>query len=100
MVDGGENGTPFVMAGDHVYVAPPVAAKVTFCPVQIATSAPALIAADPVTVIEAEAVVLDGHKGFPVAEFTVYVYVPGVVGGVTVTLAPEVAESPAAGVHV
>ena len=52
------------------------------------------------TVIEAVAEVLDGHNGFPVEEFTVYVYVPGVVGGVTVTLAPVVAESPAAGVHV
>jgi hypothetical protein len=66
----------------------------------MATSAPALTAGGAFTIIVEVAEVLVGHKGFPVAEFTVYVYVPGVEGGVTVTLAPVVAESPAAGVHV
>lgn len=42
------------------------------------------------TVIVAVAAVDDGHIGFPPDELTVYVYVPGVEGGVAVTVAPVV----------
>jgi PII-like signaling protein len=82
------------VAGDHVYVAAPVAISAVDEPAHIATFVPAVTTGDGLT----ETVVVD-EPTHPKLFVPVTVYVV-VADGAAVTLAPDVADRPVAGDHV